>query len=228
MSDLRRDQRAAACRRRRSTSRSRATRPARPSGPSSRRGWRRWPRRASRSRSSSAGRRFGPARPQSVGDAVQASPRAGATGTWPSRGTCSRPSRRRSKRAAGLVGLALGGSRGGVPQGGRLLAADLAARRVNAATMLGQAKTVVPVRDRRRLRAASTSGASTSRTPPSSMPSSRSTARASGISSDYRAARRLRLRGVAVQLHGDRRQPARRRPCSWAASRSGSRPRARC
>ena len=79
---------------------------------------------------------------------------------------------------------------------------------LNAATMLGQSKTVVPGRDRRGVRDRSTSGASTSHfaqelldEQPIERPHDVEPARVP-------RARRLRLRGDAVQLHVDRRQPA--------------------
>ena len=79
---------------------------------------------------------------------------------------------------------------------------------LNAATMLGQTKTVFQAEidaaceliDFWRFNVAFAAGAAT--------PSSRSATTAMWNQIDYRAARRLRLRRVAVQLHGDRRQPA--------------------
>ncbi len=93
-----------------------------------------------------------------------------------------------------------------------LKAADLLAGpwrdTVNAATMLGQSKTVLPGRDRLRLRAHRLLALQRRLHARASTPSSRSRRADMWNYVEYRAARGLRLRGDAVQLHRDRRQPA--------------------
>ena len=152
------------------------------------------------------GRRFAPASTEKVGDAVQSRPRARASATSPGRSTSSRRSPPPPRRAAS-------GPRGRGKTAPRCCSRPPScsprrgARRVNAATMLGQSKTVFQSEidaaceliDFWRFNVYYAQELYSEQ--PVSGP---------GVWNqlEYRAARRLRLRGVAVQLHGDRRQPA--------------------
>ncbi len=132
-----------------------------------------------------------------------------------------RRGRRRARGAPRLVHGAVGDARGGVPPRGRPAGRPFRDR-LNAATMLGQSKSVHQAEidaacelidfwrcnvhfaeQLQETQPVSSAGTGTAWTPP---------------------ARRLRARDHAVQLHVDRGQPRRPRRRSWATPWSGSRP----
>ena len=167
-----------------------------------------WPRSASRSRSSSAGARSAPATSAHRGDAPRPPPRAGRLAQGAREEQVRRPSTRRPRRTAtGRAGPGRTAPRSSC-SAGELLATSWRAT-LNAATMLGQSKTVFQAEidaaceliDFWRFNpyyAQQLYG---------EQPLSD---HAMWNQLDYRAPGGLRLRGHALQLHLHRRQPAHR------------------
>ena len=169
-----------------------------------------------------------PHRPHGAGrDAAQARARAGRLAQGRRARTCTQAVARRRRGAARVGELALGRSRGGVSPGGGAARPPPGGRRSTPRRCSASRRRCSRRRSTRR-RSSIDFWRFNVRVCRGALPRAADQHARHLEPVRLSRARGVRLRGDAVQLHGHRRQPARRRPRSWAAPWSGSRRRARC